>query len=234
MKTIKTLTIIVLIALFGLIMYQRGCCRLDVEELSGLLEELKLENKALQDNIHARDGLLGLKDKRLTELRDSLRESEKNRTRLLYDYSRLRAKYESLSDSLLNIPADSSYRFLTTEAYPYQGHRRYPFNEPQIRAIHLTYLEKISLVDMNNNLQGQVGEMAGELKITGRIVNEQDEQILLMKQTRQDLDTIIFNQNEVIEVQDKQIKKERTGKRIWQAAFGAVVIVFSVLAVGGG
>lgn len=87
---------------------------------------------------------------------------------------------------------------------------------------------------MKGNLIDQINELGSQLQVKDMIVDEQDIQLMLMKQTHQDLDSIVDNKDEVIEVKDKQIKKERRNKTIWQTTMGVLIVVLSIFAVGGG
>jgi hypothetical protein len=231
---IKTVGILVLIVLLGFSILRGACNRQQMEELTERVAGLNVRNDILRQGISKRDSLIIQKDGRIAELKDSILISVRKLTKLKSDYSYLKAEYESLSDDLLVIPVDSSYDFLVNEAYPYEGHRKYPFNEPQVKGIHLTYLENISLVDMKGNLIDQINELGSQLQVKDMIVDEQDIQLMLMKQTHQDLDSIVDNKDEVIEVKDKQIKKERRNKTIWQTTMGVLIVVLSIFAVGGG
>jgi len=230
---IKTLGILFLIALFGFSMLRNGCDRQEMEELMERITGLNIRNDILREDVKEKDSLILASIRRVGELKDSLTLSEKRLTELKGDYGRLEAKYEDLSDSLLTIPTDSSYDFLIHEAYPYEGHKRYPFNEPQVRGIHMSYLENVYLGDMNKSLYDQLDEMAGQLQTKDMIVGEQDKRLMFMNETRQDLDTIIYNQDKVITVQDEQINKQRKSRIIWETTMGAIIIALAILAVGG-
>jgi hypothetical protein len=181
-----------------------------------------------------RDSLLLARDLRIDELKDSLGASIMREDDLEYDYTALEADYEHLSDSLLTIPADTSYQFLVDEAYPYPGHLKYPFNEPQVKGIHLTFLENIKLDEMNFNLLTQIDEKDYQLDVKDAVVYEQSMSMMLMTESREDLDSVIVNKDEVIEVQAEQIKKKSRGKTFWQVVSGTILVILAAVAVGGG
>jgi hypothetical protein len=204
------------------------------KEANTTINDLNKKNNVLEESIRQKDGLVSQKERRVLVLSDSLSASKKRISGLEAKYGRLEAEYEHLSDSIDKIPADSSYEFLVNEAYPYPGHLKYPFNEPQVKGIHLTYLENLSLDDMIENLSAQLSEKDDQLEIQDTVMSEQADQIMLIRSIRQDQDSIINNQDDVIKVQDKQIKKEKLGKRIWQGITGAVIILFTLFALSGG
>lgn len=231
---IKTIGLLVLIVFFAISMFRNGCNRTDMEEMVERITGLNVRNDILFEDVKERDSLLIAKDLRIQELKDSLETSEVRVGDLEYDYSVLETDFEHLSDSLLRIPADTSYHFLVNEAYPYPGHLKYPFNEPQVKAIHLTFLEKIKLDEMNFNLLTQIDERDYQLELKGAVVYEQAESMMMMAESREDLDSIIINKDEIIEVQDEQIKKKQRGKTFWQVTTGVILAILAAFAIGGG
>jgi hypothetical protein len=234
LSRIKTVGLLILIAFFVISLFRNGCDRADMEDMVERITGLNVRNDILFEDVKERDSLLIARDLRIAELQDSLGASDMRVGDLEYDYSVLEAEYDHLSDSLLRIPADTSYQFLVDEAYPYSGHLKYPFNEPQVKGIHLTFLENIKLDEMNFNLLTQIDERDYQLELKDTVVYEQTEAMMLMVESRQDLDSIIINKDEVIEVQDKQIDKMKKGKTIWQIAAGVILGLLAALAIGGG
>lgn len=231
---IKTIGLLVLIGFFALSMVRNGCNRSEINDMVEKITGLDIRNDILMQDVKKRDSLLLEKDLRIQELNDSLGSSIAKAEELEADYGLLEAEYEQLSDSLLTIPADTSYQFLVAEAYPYPGHAKYPFNEPQVKGIHRTFLEKIMLDEMNLNLLTQINEKDYQLEMKDTIVYEQAEAMMLMAESREDLDSIIINKDEIIEVQDEQIKKAKRGRTIWQIVGGAIIVVLAAIAAGGG
>lgn len=231
---IKTVGILVLVVVFALSLFRNGCDRADMEDMVERITGLNVRNDILFEDVQERDSLLIARDLRIEELKDSLGASDMRVGDLEYDYSVLEAEYEHLSDSLLLVPVDTSYQFLVDEAYPYPGHLKYPFNEPQVKGIHLTFLEKIKLDEMNFNLLTQIDERDYQLDVKDTVVYEQAMSMKMMAESRVDLDSIIVNKDEVIEIQAEQIKKKSRGKTFWQVATGVILVILAAVAVGGG
>ncbi len=231
---IKTIGLMVLIVVFAISLFRNGCNRADMKDIVEKVTGLNVRNDILMEDVKERDDRLAVKDLRIDELKDSLSASIMRESDLESDYTVLEADFESLSDSLLTIPADTSYRFLMYEAYPYPGHLKYPFNEPQVKGIHRTFLEKFKLADMNLNLLTQIDEKDYQLDVKDTVVYEQAEAITLMAESRVDLDSVIINQDEIIDIQDEQIKKKNRGKTFWQVVSGTILVILAVFAVGGG
>jgi hypothetical protein len=231
---IKTIGILLLILLVAVSMFRHGCDRNEMEDLVERITGLNVRNDILMEDVRQRDSLLLQNERRVQGLLDSLSASELRFADLQTDYGRLEDDYEDLSDSLLKIPADTSYQFLIKEAYPYPGHLKYPFNEPQVKGIHLTYLEKQSLGDMNLNLLAQLDEKEVQLELKDTVVMEKTAEIMLMKSNRQDLDSIIINKDEIIDVKDEQIQRVKRNRTFIEIAAGVIIVVLAALAAGGG
>jgi len=231
---LKTIGVLVLLVLFALSIWRGGCDRQEANDLLEKVTGLDVKNDILMRDVEERDSLLIAKDQRILELQDSLGASDMRVGDLEYDYDELAAELAHLSDSLLRIPADTSYEFLVDEAYPYPGHLKYPFNEPQVKGIHLTFLENIKLDEINLNLLTQINERDYQLELKDTVVYEQAEAIMLMAESRLSLDSIIINKDEVIELQDEQITKVKRSRTIWQILLGAIITVVTALAIGGG
>ena len=230
---IKTIGLIVVIVFFTLSLVRNGFSRGDLNEMVARITGLNIRNDILMQDVAERDSLLVLSELRIDELKDSLGASVVKADKLAAEYGHLKEDYDDLSDSLLIIPVDTSYKFLVDEAYPYPGHLEYPFNGPQVKAIHLTFLEKIMLDEMNFNLLSQIDEKDYQLEVKDTIVYEQAEAMSLMSESREALDSVIVNKDEVIEIQDEQINKVKRRKTVWQVIGGAVIIVLAVFAGGG-
>lgn len=219
---LKTIGIIVLVILFALAISNNGCQRTEIERLGERITGLNAENNLLHRDVAVRDSLILVREKRIAQVQDSLRLSLEASLKLKGQYKRLRTKYDHLTDSLQNIPADSSYDYLIHEAYPFTGQMRYPFNEPQVRGIHLTFLQKIGLEKINHNLLGQVSKCENQLSLTGTLYAETSEILAMERQSRENLEKVIDNQEEIISEQGKQITKERSRKTFWKVATGIV------------
>ena len=169
---IKTIALLVLLTLFVVSIVRYGCNRSEMEDMVEKITGLNVSNDILRKDLDKRDSLLLVKDHRIQVLNDSLSQSKNRASRLKADYGHLQAEYQRLSDSVLTIPADTSYDFLVDEAYPYPGHLKYPFNEPQVKAIHLTFLEKIKMDEINSKLFEQLAEKDHQLELKDTVGNE--------------------------------------------------------------
>lgn len=234
LSRIKTIGILVLIVFCILALVRNGCVRKNIDKMDEKITVLNVKNDILFQDVKNKDSLLIQKDLQIQTLKDSVGASEMRADDIASDYTVLQAEFEHLSDSLQSIPADTSYQFLVDEAYPYPGHLKYPFNEPQVKGIHLTFLENIELDKMNLNLLFQINEKDYQLDVKDTLVYEQAAAMMLMSESRMDLDSIIVNKDQIIKEQDGQIKKTKRRKTIWQITTGVILGILAALAAGGG
>jgi len=216
-KTIGLLTIIILMIISFV---NNGCNRHELSKIVEKVTGLNIQNDILHKNIKERDSLLLLKDVKIAEIKDSLQKSQKKTKELEMQYKHLENDYRNLSSKLISITTDSSYSFLIHIAYPYEGNMKYPFNEPQVKGIHLTWLEKISLEELNNNLLAQVDGCKAQLVLKDNLITETSGEMSLMKETRKDLEKIIDNKDIIIQTKDKEINRNNRRKNFWKVTTG--------------
>jgi len=233
LSRLKTMGMIVLLSLFIISIFKGGCQRSEIEKLVERVTGLNIQNDILHQDVKDRDSLILQKEIMIQELRDSLTLSIAREKILKTNYRRLETKYETLADSLITVPTDTSYAFLTNTAYPYEGEMKYPFNEPQVKGIHLTYLEKESLEGMNYNLLAQLKEKEFQITDISTIATAREDQMEMLFDNQTDLEKELNNKDAIIDIKDKQIKKERNRKTFWQVAGGIIVMTLTILAVGG-
>ena len=225
---IKTIGIILVVVIF---IVNNGCNQSARRKLIEKITGVNIENDILHNDIKKRDTMIMIKELRIAALEDSLKDSEKSYQLLKSQYRHLQGDYSDLADSLLKIPTDSSYDFLQHTAYPYPGELEYPFNEPQVKSIHLTFLEKISLEGMNANLVQQVAGCENQLALKDDIAEEVEGEMMLMKENRSSLEEIVDNKDEIIKFQDKQIDKSGKRKGFWKVTSGVLGVIVLILAL---
>jgi len=201
---------------------------------AGALAVVDARNIQLHVAIIDRDIRLAKKDIHIESLQDSLATSSQRVDSLEAGYDVLESNFEDLEESLQNVPIDTSYRFLTDEAYPYKGQMKYPFNAPQVKGIHLTYLERNTLGEMNITLKDILEEKDYQLMVQDTTVNEQEQKMSLMEETRADLEETVGNKDEEIDIKDSQLKKQKSKKTFWQVATLVIGVIFAAFAAGSG
>ena len=111
----------------------------------------------------------------------------KDRDKYINENKILRQHLSNIVDLVNNIPADSSYAFLDVIAYPFNGEKKYPFNEPQVKAIHTTYLEHDQL---------------------GKIVENQDSSLLNCRQNIENAEAIGNSFKKSLALSELQVQKD--------------------------
>ena len=194
------------------------------------INSLDVKNDFLTATVHGRDISIEILEKRKAEAEDSLIKSQEETKSLKSKYRRLEADYNDLSGVLNNVPVDSSYSFLLYTAYPFTGYFKYPFNADQVKAIHLTFLQKESLLGLRDNLSSQVKVCERQLGLKDTVITALKSENTLMVLSRKDMDKIIINKDAIIGVKDKEIKQQTRRKNFWKFTT-AVAVGLGVSAV---
>jgi len=163
----------------------------------------------------------------IKKLKTEILQSEQKVNILNDKYGQIKRKYDGLASDLLKIPAEDSYAFLDTAAYPYGGIKKFPFSDPQVKAIHRTYLEHESLIALNDNLQAQKDELSNQIKLHNKLNLDNEVAMMIMADTRTDLENINKNQEVIIAEQEKHLKKVKR-----KALFGKIGIGVGALIIG--
>lgn len=229
---IRAAGFILLLIFFLLSLVKHGFNRKEIEQLVTRTTGLSIRNDILHNHIDERDSLLVEKQDIIDNLKLSIDSSETRVTSLAVAYSKLENEFDKLADSIIIIPTDSSYKFLTQTAYPYPGPRNFPFSEPQVKGIHLTWMERTSLADMNLNLGNTIHELNDQLLLQDSVAANSEQKMILMQASTADYKDIIVNKDEIIDGQDKFIQKKKKQTRIGQFVAGAVIVVLAILAGG--
>jgi len=187
-------------------------------------------NTQLLTNIENKDLKLALSDTEILALKDKNAELEAKNRLLEAREAVLETSLATISTSMDNVPADSSYTFLKA-VYPYEGLLEYKFNEKQVKAIHVTYLEKLTLRDLTVNLQAQVRNLSFQLKFSDAIQRKLLEQVDILKSEKEDYKEIISNKDKNINLQEKQVKKEKRKKTVYKVTTGIVAALAILIAL---
>ena len=226
---LKNIAILVIIIFFIISLVNNGCERKRAEQLFEKVTGLDLQNDILHRNISLMDTIISEKDEYILELeaRDII---------LCDSISILRADYGDMADQknkiisdLLNVPADTSYKFLNETVYPFPGNQKYRFNEPQIKNIHLDYLENTLLTNMNINLMGQVKTCEDRLVIRDEVTYSLKSQVSAYEEEKSNYDEIIYNKDEIIDYQEGVIGKDKRRGKLWKILAGVGTVLGIVI-----
>jgi len=216
MKEIKwilaALSVLGIVFLLGV----NNCSRKKYAEQQVVVAELTLAKDNLASQVKLRDALIKAKDVKISIVEGNLKLSEIEKEKLNSQFTNLKGQYDNLASSLDNIPPDSSYSILTRFVYVFEGVNRYPFNASQVKAIHLTYLQKLQLGKINSNLLGQVENCESRIVKKDSILTLKNDKITYLNQNINSLDSIINNDTVLLDLKDKQYKKEKRKKGFWR------------------
>jgi len=228
---LKTTGLILVFFLFVISFVNNGCNRKDavklVERITGLdlrNDILSLHNRTLQDSLN-KEKILRLK------LEHSKALLLKEKETLAKDNKRLKKQLAGIPEWLLNMPADSSYKFLNEIAYPYPGEQRFRFNEPQVKNIHKDYLENVELTGLVAILENQlvncekIGDNADSLAVS--FMNSFN----VAQGQKVNLEKIVTNTEEKATLYKDALDKTYKGRNFWRTttAIGSVIILILIL-----
>lgn len=231
MGRIKTGAVAVMTILLIVSFVRGGCSRQDaanlLHQVTGLdiqINNLQSENKILVDS------LVSEVQKRmmLQREKDSLLNIKLG---LDKDNEVMRKRIASIPQWILNIPADSSYKYLQEKAYPYAGEKRFPFNEPQVKNIHADYLENQELNSLVFVMQAQlvncekIGELADSVSLSF-----QKSYSMVMSQNS-NLQQQFNTSQQKAGILEKGLTKANRGKTFWRitTAIASVVAIVALL-----
>ena len=226
---IKTIGIILIFTLFVISFISNGCNRDQANKLfqkvTGLdlqNDILSLRNRTLQDSLN-KEIAIRLNLMRSKEL------LEQDKYKLLSDNKTFKKRLADIPAWLLNMPADSSYKFLNEVAYNYPGEKKYPFNDPQVKNIHADYLENASLIGLVATLEDQlvncerIGENSDSLALSFQ------KSYKTAEKQRDNLTDVVKNTQEKADLYKAEVNKNKRGKKFWRTTSGVLSVIAIIL-----
>lgn len=222
---IKTCGIIILFTLFIISFVNGGCNKRQAEilfkKVTGLdiqNDIMSLRNRILEDSLQTEHLL------RLTIEAENKR-LQRDKGQLTSNNTLLRKKLADIPEWLLNMPTDSSYKFLHDTAYPFSGEDKFPFNEPQVKNIHRDYLENATLTGLVATLEDQLinCEMIGDNKDS--LATSYRTSFLITKEKARNAETKADNSEEKATLYKDQLDTNENKKKFWKTttAIGSVI-----------
>lgn len=228
---LKTIGTILLVFVFILSLGNGGCQRRKAIDLAKQLTGLDFKNSILKKSITQKDIELVLSNIEKDSL-NSVIAGLKDTVKVLEDSEKVvRANLRGLRDSLMNIPSDSSYAYLQTQAYPYPGKLKYPFNEPQVRNIHLDYLENKGLWVLNENLMSQVDNCKETLVVKDEIMFKYGSDVINLLSQKGEYEEFIDNKDKEIELLTEDADKEKRKKGFWKITSAVLAVLIVLIAL---
>jgi len=231
LSRIKTAGLLLLFVFFILSFISNGCNKRQAEVLfqrvTGLdlqNDILSLKNRTLQDSLN-KEKVLRL------QLEHSKQVLIKEKQVLETDNVRLKKRIADIPAWILNLPADSSYKFLIDIAYPFPGEKRFPFNEPQIKNMHADYLENVELTGLVTNLEDrlQVCEKLGAN--SDSLAASFNKSYLMAESQKSNMTDEIKNTQEKATLYKDALDKSEKRKKFWKTAAQISAAVAVVLAI---
>ena len=228
LSRIKTVVILVLLLLFILSVVKHGCSYSETNDLVQRVTGLDVENDILRTTIRERSRLIKtykdsiemiqtdifIQDQVIAEKEKEIVYHKKNTKRLI--------------DQAKNMPKSEIYEFLDTQAYPDTGKKEFLFSEGQTRQIHITYIESISCTELVSQQDDLISGLALQVDHKNEQIKQMENSILLYASNIRSYENISENHEEIIDIQDKLLKREKRKKTFWQIIAG----IATAIAVG--
>lgn len=221
---------ILFIAFFiSVMLNNRGNARMILlEEKFSKLEALNVELKKKQKEY---EELYKLTEKEREELQKEYDLLIKEKQRLEKENIALRKEISKIPSSILNTPADSSYFFLNTIAYPYPGVPKYPFNETQVKNMHINYVENIQYEMLIAVQDTQLLNYKGLEFVLGIFNNSYKETIDILEKKNNGLTQMYENEQQKSQLCEKELNKQNKKRNLWKATTGVVSAIAIVLLI---
>lgn len=226
---IKTAGVILTTCLMLFSFVRGGCSKKEAVTLIQTVTGLDIANGLLKkENLQLADSLVKevLRREALQKERDALLKEKKT---LSNDNASLRKKIADIPLWVLNLPVDSSYKFLDEKAYPFPGEKRFPFNEPQVKNIHVDFLENVEL-------HGLVDKLDLQLKNCEKIGEVSDSMTLSFQRSystamgqNSNLQEQVSNATEKAGILEKGLDKTTKRKNFWRVTAGILAGATAVL-----
>lgn len=228
---IRTVATLFLVLLFVLSMIKHGCNRAHTEDLVERITGLNIQNDILRDSIDYRE-------KQIKNLRDSIDRAADTLIVLVHENKKLKSKISVLEKEKRDVRAnaekmssDSSYAFLNNEAYPFDGEKKYLFNEPQIKEIHLTYLDNIACQGILKETNSLVDNLNDQLSLKDSQIEQLESSLILHSENIMAYSRIVDNKDEEVTLYQKELKEEKKKTLFWKIAGGIGIGVGILIAL---
>jgi len=228
---IKTITVVLLFTLFIISFVSNGCNREQANHLFARVTGLDLQNDILSlRNRTLRDSLDQERNiRRLLEASKARLEDEKHI--LVKDNKRLRQQLAGIPGWILNMPTDSSYKFLNEIAYPFAGEKKYPLNEPQIKNIHADFLENQMLHGLLFTLEAQLINCELLTSNADSIAFSFKRSLKSSERQKENLSEVVKNANEKAVLYENAYNKADKKKKFWKITSGIGAVIILILAL---
>ena len=175
----------------------------------GLNQQIKLRDI----DIKYQEGLVKERDVKVDSLMKVFKEKDKQ-------IAGLSNQLDTALAHLSGITSDSSYKFLQTIAYPFEGDKKYLFNAPQVHGIHQDYLVARSSEITIPILSAEVSNAKLQFSVRDSIELGLKKVIDLQKANLTDCQKINQNDQTIITDTQKALTKETRRKNFWRATTG--------------
>lgn len=150
--------------------------------------------------------------------------SNKLREQLKLENKDLQSKLANLENQIENITSDSSYNYIMYRHKPLMNFYPYSFAPNQVKSLHLDILTLDEVLLINQNLNNQLVVADSSYNIITSKYNICDKQVNLLLNENSLLKSNANKYEEIIDINNKDIIKQKTLKTIFGVSFTGIVI----------
>ena len=201
-----------------------ACNRIDEDSYSETIRELEADNIRKRDSIE-------INKKKILDYQDEINVVTKQTLVLVGENTRLKTQISTLKtdNSKLRLDAekvssDSSYAFLDKTAYPYPGEKKYPFNEAQVKEMHLNFIDNIACMGVLSESENLISNLEEQLILKDKQLEYLESSLYLSTENLKISESIISNKDEEIDIQNKRIRKEKGRTLFWKIVAGVAIV----------
>ena len=225
LKTLLILFVVLLVLSGGL----NKCQHNKAIKFINKITKFEIENLSLMNNIHLRDSLSLIDKETICMLNDSLDNLQEEYKYLNNKNSVLEYELGVIANEVKEIPPDSSYAILQAEIYPtWQEEKPYPFSADQVERIHITALERLQYISINENLQDMITNLKESDRVREETIELKDNELVRGEETRADLERVIENKDEENELYKKELNKAENKKGFWKITSGVLGVLLII------
>jgi hypothetical protein len=228
---IKTVSIIVLVVLFSIAAINNGCQKQQAFELVERVTGLNIQNDILKKQNRELDNTLDSLQSAYTDLETKYAKTDSIRKAYSNIISGLRYERDTLKDYIRKTPTSELYAWLDQIRYPYQGDKKYKFNQPQVNDIYFVTKDYDIVKEENQTLSSDIEQCNYQLVLKDSLLNNKVESMFLYQTLSENKSEIIQNMEEKQALTEDQIKKYKRKLFWWKVGTGTAIVAGILIAI---
>jgi predicted nuclease with TOPRIM domain len=203
----KYIKLILIVALISGFFINRGCNQRQRDKLVKTITELETKNNMLAAENGKLNKEIKAKDLLIKANNQALDSVNKLFAKAKGDAAYWKKQHDRIIDELESTSYDDSYAFLMM-VYSFTGSFKYQFNEPQVRAMHKTYLENENKIKQIESTEAALNECEAGTDLLKENIELLQSKYNIKEQQYTNQIAITDNKSEEIKALQKQLKRK--------------------------